>query len=200
MAKSKQKVNNSRAARRGASPSVDLDKSLASLPRVESSTVQRTSLLIDRSNSGIQKKKKDNKRMTKAQRQRQMKGMERAEAVMDQLETKKAKSLNRAKTIHERRADWADMNKKSSAILALHQNGELEENDEDDDAEEVDDAMTTEAIEPSNPLMGSIFAPQPGTAVASTTAVAAPTTTTQTIVASSTAAEPAPADEFDEIT
>ena len=41
--------------------------------------------------------------MTKAQRQRQMKGMERAEAVMDQLETKKAKSLNRAKTIHERR-------------------------------------------------------------------------------------------------
>lgn len=41
--------------------------------------------------------------MTKAQRLRQQKGMDRAEAVMDQLEIKKAKSLNRAKSIKERR-------------------------------------------------------------------------------------------------
>lgn len=41
--------------------------------------------------------------MTKAQRLRQQKGMDRAEAVIDQMEIKKAKSLTRAKSIKERR-------------------------------------------------------------------------------------------------
>jgi hypothetical protein len=80
-----------------------LDKSLTSLPRAESSTAQRPSLLVDRATAGVQKKKNQGKKLTKAQRLRQQKGMDRAEAVLDQLEIKKAKSFNRVKTIKERR-------------------------------------------------------------------------------------------------
>jgi vacuolar-type H+-ATPase subunit I/STV1 len=93
----------SRAARRAASPSLDLDKSLTSLPRAESPTEQKPSVLADRANSGIQKKQKKNDKVSRAQRLRQQKGMDRAEAVMDQLEIKKAKSFARARVIDSRR-------------------------------------------------------------------------------------------------
>lgn len=96
------KTNNTRAARRTASPSLDVDKSLTTLPRAESPTVQRRSILADRANAGIQKKQKQ-KKLSRAQRLRQQKGADRAEAVMDQLEIKKAKSVNRAKSIKARR-------------------------------------------------------------------------------------------------
>lgn len=96
------KVNNTRAARRAASPSLDVDKSLTTLPRAESPTIQRPSVLADRANAGIQKKQKQ-KKMSRAQRLRQQKGMERAEAVLDQLEIKKTKSVNRAKSVKARR-------------------------------------------------------------------------------------------------
>lgn len=92
----------SRAARRQASPSLDVDKSLTSLPRAEESSVQRESVLTDRRNSGIMKKQKA-KALSRAQKQRQQKGIERAEAVMDQLEIKVSRSTNRAKTIKARR-------------------------------------------------------------------------------------------------
>ncbi|OOQ85500.1 hypothetical protein PEBR_24950 [Penicillium brasilianum] len=177
----KNKPKNTRAARRGVSPSLDLDKSLTSLPRAESSTTQRPSLLVDRATSGVQKKKNQGKKMTKAQRLRQQKGMDRAEAVLDQLEIKKAKSFDRVKTIKERRGDWEELNKKSLALVALQQPQEVDEEEEVDD--EDDDAMTTEQLDPSNPMMASVFAPQP------TNAVSNP------VVAAS-----APTDEYDEIT
>jgi hypothetical protein len=145
--------------------------------------------------------------MSKAQRLRQQKGMERAEAVLDQLEIKKAKSFNRAKTIKERsvcdhlpmncasnrgiehiltnllflQADWTEMNKKTTAFAALQQNEDEEEEDGDEDVN--DDAMATEQLEPSHPMMASIFAPNP-----------------TKVVSNSSAADSAPADEYDEIT
>jgi hypothetical protein len=144
--------------------------------------------------------------MSKAQRLRQQKGMERAEAVLDQLEIKKAKSVNRAKTIKERsvcdhlpmncasnrgiehiltkllflQADWTEMNKKTTAFAALQQN---EDDEEDGDEDVNDDAMATEQLEPSHPMMASIFAPNPTNGVSN-----------------SSAADSAPADEYDEIT
>lgn len=93
---------NTRAARRAASPSLDVDRSLINAPRMESSPEPRSSALSDRSGAGIQKKQKQ-KRMSRAQRMRQQKGMDRAEAVLDQLEIKKARSLNRGKTVKARR-------------------------------------------------------------------------------------------------
>lgn len=125
---------------------------------------------------------------------------------MDQLEIKKAKSVNRARTVKERRvclkltmectfargigrmltftlflqADWQEMNKKSSAFAALQQ---IEDAEDDDEKENDDDAMATEKLEPSAPLMASIFAPK-----------------STNVASNPSAVQPAPADEYDEIT
>ncbi|KAK4863039.1 hypothetical protein LT330_010621 [Penicillium expansum] len=144
MAKSKNSQR-SRAARRAASPSLDLDKSVTSLPRAESPTTTRPSVLADRATSGIQKKQKKNDKVSRAQRLRQQKGMDRAEAVMDQLEIKKAKSLARGKTVNSRRADWEDTNRKTLAFSALQQDDD-DEDDEDDEAMGEDSAPTTIAV------------------------------------------------------
>ncbi|KAJ5587528.1 uncharacterized protein N7459_003293 [Penicillium hispanicum] len=173
MAKSKNKPSNSRAARRAASPSLDVDKSLVSAPRAASPTVQRPSILVDRANSGIQKKQKQ-KKMTRAQRLRQQKGMDKAEAVLDQLEIKKAKSLSRGKNVKARRADWEDMNRKSTMFAALQQD-EVNENSDGDNA-------MTDSTAPAKSTANS-FATQP-------------TFTTSNPVID----DPAMADEDDEIT
>ncbi|OQE32432.1 hypothetical protein PENFLA_c001G02076 [Penicillium flavigenum] len=143
MAKSKVSQR-SRAARRAASPSLDLDKSVTSLPRAESPTTTRPSVLADRATSGIQKKQKKNDKISRAQRLRQQRGMDRAEAVMDQLEIKKAKSLARGKTVNSRRADWEDTNRKTLTFTALQDDDE--EGDEDDDAMAEDSAPAKIAV------------------------------------------------------
>ncbi|KAJ5218646.1 uncharacterized protein N7498_000745 [Penicillium cinerascens] len=133
MAKNKPKTDNSRAARRAASPSLDVDKSLTSLPRAESPNVKRPSVLSDRRNSGIQKKQKQ-KKLTRAQRLRQQKGMDRAEAVLDQMEIKKVRSASRQKTVKDRRGEWEELNRKSTAFAALQQDDAGDDDDDDDDA------------------------------------------------------------------
>ncbi|KAJ5243034.1 uncharacterized protein N7469_001361 [Penicillium citrinum] len=140
MAKNKPSGQNTRAARRAATPE---DKSLAALPRAESPTAQRPSLLVERANAGVQKKKKENKKISRAQRLRQQKGMERAEAVLDQLEIKKAKSNNRAKTVKTRRAEWEDTNRNASAFAALQQHNADEDDDEDEDGKMTEDTPQT---------------------------------------------------------
>ncbi|OQE31697.1 hypothetical protein PENSTE_c001G08246 [Penicillium steckii] len=139
MAKNKPSGQNTRAARRAATPE---DKSLAALPRAESPTAQRPSLLAERANAGVQKKKKENKKISRAQRMRQQKGMERAEAVLDQLEIKKSRSDKRAINIKTRRAEWEDTNRNASAFAALQQNNADEDDDEDDDKMTEDTPQT----------------------------------------------------------
>ncbi|KAF4760756.1 hypothetical protein N7455_001254 [Penicillium solitum] len=150
MAKSKSQSQRSRAARRAESPSLDLDKSVTSLPRAESPTTTRPSVLADRATSGIQKKQKKNDKVSRAQRLRQQKGMDRAEAVMDQLEIKKAKSLARGKTVNSRRADWEDTNRKTLAFNALQQ-------DDDDEDDEDDEAMAEDSAPPKIPVAKNVF-------------------------------------------
>ncbi|CAI7614211.1 unnamed protein product [Penicillium palitans] len=149
MAKSKNQSQRSRAARRAASPSLDLDKSVTSLPRAESPTTTRPSVLADRATSGIQKKQKKNDKVSRAQRLRQQKGMDRAEAVMDQLEIKKAKSLARGKTVNSRRADWEDTNRKTLAFNALPQ--------DDDEDDEDDEAMAEDSAPSKIPVAKNVF-------------------------------------------
>lgn len=74
-----------------------------SAPRAESTVIQRESILSERANAGVTKKQSKPKSLSKAQRQRQQKGMERAEMVTDQLEKKVNESLNRGKTVKARR-------------------------------------------------------------------------------------------------
>ncbi|OJJ80397.1 Alb1 domain-containing protein [Aspergillus glaucus CBS 516.65] len=119
MAKARTTSKHSRAARRDISPSANVDKSLLSAPRAETTVIQRDSILSERANAGISKKQPKPKNLSRAQRQRQQKGMEKAEMVVDQLENKVAKSVKRGNSVQARRADWEDTNRKSSKFEAL---------------------------------------------------------------------------------
>ncbi|KAL4802167.1 Alb1-domain-containing protein [Aspergillus unguis] len=129
MAKARTVSKHSRAARRAASPSLDLDKSLTNLPRAEDTPIQRESVLMDRANAGVTKKQSKPKPKSRAQKLRQQKGMDRAEAIMDQHEIKVAKSNNRAKAVKNRRAEWSELNGKAAKFEAL-----AEAVNDDDDA------------------------------------------------------------------
>lgn len=76
--------------------------------------------------------------------------MDRAEAVMDQLEIKKAKSLARGKTVNSRRADWEDTNRKTLAFNALPQ-------DDDDEDDEDDEAMAEDSASSKIPVANNVF-------------------------------------------
>ncbi|KAJ5558807.1 hypothetical protein N7535_009312 [Penicillium sp. DV-2018c] len=176
MAKSRNQNQRSRAARRAASPSLDLDKSVTSLPRAESPTAQRPSIIAERANAGVQKKQKKNDKLRRAQRLRQQQAMDRAEAVLDQLEIKKAKSLARGKTVNARRADWEDTNRKTMSFDVLQQD---DEDSEDDDG----DAMADDSAAPKAAVATNIFE-----------------MATETESANPAVDEPAPTDDTDEIT
>ena len=103
MGKTKFNGVRSRAARRVASPSDHLDISITSIPRAEKAPVQRPSILLERSNAGVSKKQAKEKPKSRAQRLRQKKGIERAEVVLDQMENKVSKSVNKGRTIKARR-------------------------------------------------------------------------------------------------
>ncbi|PYI00650.1 hypothetical protein BO78DRAFT_465170 [Aspergillus sclerotiicarbonarius CBS 121057] len=136
MAKSRPQSKHSRAARRAASPSLEVDKSITSLPRAQETTVQRESILSERANSGITKKQSKSKAKTRAQRLRQQKGVERAEAVVDQLEKKVTRSAGRAKAIKARRGEWEDLNRKSKTMFEAL-NDEAEDNMDDATMDDV---------------------------------------------------------------
>ncbi|PYH31829.1 Alb1 domain-containing protein [Aspergillus neoniger CBS 115656] len=146
MAKSRPQSKHSRAARRAASPSLDVDKSITSLPRAEETTVQRDSILSERANAGVSKKSSKGKAKTRAQRLRQQKGVERAEAVMDQLEKKVVKSEGRAKSVKARRAEWEDLNRKTKSMFEA-----LNEADDNMDDAMMDDAAASKPAKRSKP-------------------------------------------------
>ena len=92
----------SRAARRAVSPSLDVDKSITSLPRPETTISVGTSALGSQHNSGVSKKKKS-KQKSRAQKLRQEKGLQRAEIVMDKTEKKVSNSVQRGKRVKARK-------------------------------------------------------------------------------------------------
>ncbi|OJD13459.1 hypothetical protein AJ78_06093 [Emergomyces pasteurianus Ep9510] len=116
----------SRAAKRAVSPT---DTSLfKSLPRLDPTPTVKPHVLSAQHNAGITKKSKS-KQMSRAQRRRQEKGLERAELVMDKTEKKIAKSVGRAKVVKDRRSTWDEMNQK--ALVALGKSRFRDENEDD---------------------------------------------------------------------
>lgn len=90
----------SRAARRAASPSLDVDKSLLALkPPVDTSNYTPKVLGVQ---SGGISKKKNGKAMTRHQRLRHQKGLQRADMVNDKMETKVEKSAVKGKRTKDR--------------------------------------------------------------------------------------------------
>ncbi|CAI9636963.1 hypothetical protein GT037_004085 [Alternaria burnsii] len=156
----------SRAARRAASPSLNLDKSAqkpANTTR-DSASPSRPSQAnphaLKAKDAGIQKKQKKDTKMTRAQRLRYQRGLERAEENMDKLEKKRAKSVGKSKKIVERAKGWEDVNgdgtKKSKKQIAIEQLEDEEKrkerewvSDEDMDVEEE-----TAAVEENGEVKG----------------------------------------------
>ncbi|KAK3077604.1 hypothetical protein LTS18_009793, partial [Coniosporium uncinatum] len=136
MAKTKQKSLHSRAARREASPSLNLDKSLKNIPPPSNASSIPNLHAV---HSGAITKPRKNKPLSRQKRIRQQKGIERADIVNDQLEKKVEKSLKRLKVVKERAKDWSDLNKKvhgQGAFAALAEDDG--EGDWEDAKEEVD--------------------------------------------------------------
>ncbi|KAI5301404.1 hypothetical protein KEM56_001754 [Ascosphaera pollenicola] len=99
-------ASRSRAARRAAEQALlEADKSLESVPRLE----DKPAVLNVHKNAGVFKKNKE-KKLTRAQRRRQQKGIARAAEIIDRTEAKTQKSLARESTIQQRRADWEQVN------------------------------------------------------------------------------------------
>jgi hypothetical protein len=105
----------SRAARRAASPSLNLDKAAQKPAHTtrDSASPSRPDKVnkhaLAAKDAGIQKKQKKGT-MTRAQRLRYQKGLERAEENMEKLEKKRSKSLGKEKLIKERAKGWEDVN------------------------------------------------------------------------------------------
>ncbi|KAF3918039.1 hypothetical protein ABW21_db0204469 [Orbilia brochopaga] len=125
----------SRAARRAASPSLNLDKSVTTAPRPSSPT--RTSLTtptsetitrkvldavhrtLAASSAGVKKHSSTTSATTstykrgqksKVQKRRRETGKERAAAVAEMMARKETESLKKVKVIRERRGDWGAVN------------------------------------------------------------------------------------------
>ncbi|KAF2806526.1 uncharacterized protein BDZ99DRAFT_501340 [Mytilinidion resinicola] len=112
--KKQQPALHSRAARRAASPSLNLDKSIKTMPR-PSSPVPKSSRgtakphVLAAVSTGISKRSKS-KPVKRQQRLRQARGMERAADFMEKMEVKVQKSMGRTKTVKERRKPWEELN------------------------------------------------------------------------------------------
>lgn len=107
----------SRAARRGASPP---SKDLLAAKAPEKEEKEYKPWLHGAQNAGIQKKQKK-KQLTRAQKLRQQKGLDRAEADLDKLEKKVVESKKRAARIQNRAVDWEDLDHKVVAVSEMQQ-------------------------------------------------------------------------------
>lgn len=99
MAKSRPQKPHSRAAKRAASPPIEI-----AVARPVSPTVpEKIAALGVRGDSGVSKKKKKQKPMSRAQKERKAAAMDKAEAALEKLEKKKESSKGRAKVVQSRR-------------------------------------------------------------------------------------------------
>ncbi|KAH7552076.1 hypothetical protein BM1_08938 [Bipolaris maydis] len=154
--KKRQVTIHSRAARRAASPSLDLPKSAqkpAHTTRDSASPSRPSSInphALAAKDAGIQKRQKKGTNMTRAQRLRHQKGLERAEENMDKLANKRLKSLGKGRKVTERAKGWEDINGegvkkvKKGGMLADGEGVELKRGDRewggDEDMDEASEA------------------------------------------------------------
>lgn len=104
--------------RRAASPSINTDKSLKNIKPPQQSSDHRPSILAIHQGAGVSKKSKNGRKAVlsrKAKARQEMK-MGRAEAVMDQKETKIVKSKVKGRNVQDRAKDWERQNEKFEAL------------------------------------------------------------------------------------
>ncbi|KAK2873737.1 hypothetical protein FQN49_002116 [Arthroderma sp. PD_2] len=144
----KSKSTHSRAARREVSPSLNVDKSLTSLPRAERTGTSVPSVLGAQHNSGISKKGKKPK--SRAQRLRQEKGLERAEVVIDKREKKITRSVRKGTGVKARKATWDELNKRITRVPEKDKAEIKDADTADTDEMEAETTLPTPKA-PSNP-------------------------------------------------
>jgi hypothetical protein len=156
----------SRAARRAASPSIDLDKKLKQTTRDSESPSRPAKVkthALAAQNAGIQKRGKKG-HMTRAQRLRHQKGLERGADNLDKMQVKVVKSLGKEKNIKERSKGWEDVNGESTTKKRKDVKVLDEVNDDDEEEkknrewvsdEEMDDTAVVGA-EPSTAQGGEV--------------------------------------------
>ena len=84
---------------------------------------------------------------------RQLKGLDRAEIVMDQLELKVSKSAGKLKTRKERKKEWADVNSKIGRVSRFGALQDMVERDGEDMDGEVEVEMNGAEKENRNTLL-----------------------------------------------
>ncbi|KAL1302338.1 hypothetical protein AAFC00_002745 [Neodothiora populina] len=148
--------SHSRAARRAASPSLDVDKSITSL-KAPVDAVDYNPKSSGVHDGGISKKK-NTKHMTRAQRLRHEKGLNRADQVIDILEQKRMKSGAREKRTKDRAGDWEELNKKyangvpskGNLFQAIQEQDAQEDDLSDDDGPSELKAVNKQTISAQN--------------------------------------------------
>ncbi|KAI5810716.1 hypothetical protein BZA77DRAFT_326924 [Pyronema omphalodes] len=110
MAKSRIQKPKTRAEKRAVTPPMEIK----GIERVESTNSrQAVAVLGLRGDNGVQKKKTvRGKQLTRAQKARKEKMLDRAEVVTDKLFTKKEESKKKSKVIQGRRGNWEVLNEK----------------------------------------------------------------------------------------
>ncbi|KAI9671426.1 MAG: hypothetical protein M1831_004335 [Alyxoria varia] len=127
----------SRAARRAASPSAKIDRSLEDENLTSEHRLQQngqSDALAPQHGSGVSKKKKQ-KPLKRQKRVRQEKANERASIVADQLEKKVNRSKGKLKVVKDRSTGWDDVN----GTVAPQKRAKTKRNTRDKDSEAVDD-------------------------------------------------------------
>jgi hypothetical protein len=118
-------------------------------------------------NAGIHKKAPKEKKLTRAQRQRQLKAIEHGERNQDRLEKSVAKSKLRGKRTQSRAKTWEEINAEKAAKIAKVMaagvdGGESEEEDEAEEeamGEDAPDAMQDLEQQPALPEQNSRQSP-----------------------------------------
>ncbi|EEA28579.1 hypothetical protein TMatcc_003078 [Talaromyces marneffei ATCC 18224] len=137
----------SRAARRGNSPS-DVDRSLESMSRVEAPT-KAAGVLAAHANAGISKKKAT-KKLTRSQRLRQQKGIERGEMLFDRLETKVEKAkTSYSKVANARKVQWEDLSGKQAKAAKILQQTQHNDDERMEEDEKVSSAAPITSNKPA---------------------------------------------------
>lgn len=107
-------------------------------------------------NAAISKKKKT-KQLSRQQKQRQQKALEKADVNVDKLEHKVAGSKARGKRVQARRKDWEELNEKLGDIRTKKTGAAGEEEQVSKQAETMDDVE-----QPSPVVVAEETAPQQG--------------------------------------
>ncbi|MCJ1474813.1 hypothetical protein MMC13_003473 [Lambiella insularis] len=135
----------SRAAKRASSPSIDLDKSLKNLKPPRPSSISNPGVLSVHHGAGVTKRKGKGKPLSRQQRLRQEKGIERAEVVIDKKERKVERSTVRGKAVNERSSTWDELNGKIQEKTSKPKPNNIKDDEWEDEVEGMDVEAEAEA-------------------------------------------------------